>query len=96
LVLLGEIIGTCASWQTGAAARLSLLATSPSTATTLSLLTRRVTASVASLASPLVSYSLRRINWPLMPPLALICSMASLMPLLVLWPKVASLPVREP
>lgn len=95
-VELGVIMGTPASWQTGPPARLSLLATSPSTAATLSLLTRRSTASFASPASPRVSYSFSSINRPFSPPLALNSLIASLIPLLVDCPNVASEPVIDP
>ena len=67
------------------------------TATTLSSVMRRVTAVPASCGLALVVVDLdRRSSCPSTPPAALISSTASMMPLCVDWPKVASEPVIEP
>ena len=94
-VELGEIIGTLAFWQIGAASSERPDATSPSTAMTLS---REMSLRTTLADSPCLDCvsSVMRSNFrPSTPPAALSSSMASSVPLCDDWPNVASLPVSE-
>ena len=95
LVDAGEIIGILWSSATGAMASERLDATSPMIMVTLSLTMSRVIATWASSGLPWSSSVLRASFLPFTPPALLSSSKASLMPLSVETPKVASEPVRE-
>ena len=92
----GEIIGTLAALQIGAAWMDSVEATSPITAVGLLLVMIFLTTLEAPSGVPASSWTSTTSVWPLTPPAALIAFIASLTPLSVEWPNVDLSPVSDP